>query len=191
MSQYCEVRKLLENNINTKINAKDIVNECLQAFKRINDSIFIEIPKKQNNNNDNNKNNVVQEEETIEKHELKHIGIRTLLYYATPENKIATADLYQNYSIIEPIPETYFNFISNHQMFEPLRNATDYRFLEIHGDTSETCLSIIKVRVYFNTLDFNKNQTKTSIDYKFIIQRIFMPERKLNYDWRVASITII
>ena len=187
MSQYCEVRKLLETNINNKIKAKDIVNECLQAFKILNNSIIIEIPKILNNI----RNNIVQEEETLEKHELQNIGIRTLLYYSTPENQIATADLYQNYSIIEPIPETYFNFISNHQMFEPLRNATDYRFLEIHGDTSETCISLIKVRIYFNTLDFYGKETKTSIDYKFVVQRIFMPERKLNYDWRVASITII
>lgn len=187
MSQYCEVRKLLETNINTKIKAKDIVNECLQAFKKINDSIIIEIPKKQNSN----QNNTVQEEEILEKLELQNIGIRTLLYYAGPENKIATANLYQDYSIIEPIPEIYFNFISEHQMFEPLRNATDYRFLEIHGDTSDTCISLIKVRIYFNTLDFYGKETKTSIDYKFIIQRILMPERNLNYDWRVASITII
>ena len=186
MSQYCEVRKLLETNINTKIKAKDIVNECLQAFKKINDSIIVEIPKKNNENN-----NTVQEEESLEKLELQNIGIRTLLYYAGPENKIATANLYQDYSIIEPIPEIYFNFISEHQMFEPLRNATDYRFLEIHGDTSDTCISLIKVRIYFNTLDFYGKETKSSIDYKFIIQRIFMPKRKLNYDWRVASITII
>jgi hypothetical protein len=186
MSQYCEVRKLLETNINTKIKAKDIVNECLQAFKKINDSIIVEIPKKNNENN-----NTVQEEESLEKLELQNIGIRTLLYYAGPENKIATANLYQDYSIIEPIPEIYFNFISEHQMFEPLRNATDYRFLEIHGDTSDTCISLIKVRIYFNTLDLYGKETKSSIDYKFIIQRIFMPERKLNYDWRVASITII
>ena len=186
MSQYCEVRKLLETNINTKIKAKDIVNECLQAFKKINDSIIVEIPKKNNENN-----NTVQEEESLEKLELQNIGIRTLLYYAGPENKIATANLYQDYSIIEPIPQTYIEFISQHQMFEPLRNATDYRFLEIHGDTSDTCISLIKVRIYFNTLDLYGKETKSSIDYKFIIQRIFMPERNLNYDWRVASITII
>ena len=75
-------------------------------------------------------------------------------------------------------------------MFEPLRNATDFRFLEIHGDTSETCISVIKVRVYFNNLEPSNND-KTSIDYKFIVQRISMPERDLNFDWRIASITII
>ena len=65
-------------------------------------------------------------------------------------------------------------------MFEPLRTATDYRFLEIHGDTNDTCLSLIKVRVYFElTYDIDMKKLKSSIDYKFIIQRILMPERKL------------
>jgi len=189
MTQYCSEQKILFSQINNKIKAKDIVTECIHAFKKINNSIFVDIEKKDQNeqkigiDKSNHQSN-------IEKKELKNIGVRILLYYATPENRIATANLYDDYFIEEDIPKLYHDFISNHQMFEPLRNATDFRFLEIHGDTSETCISVIKVRVYFNSLE-SSNNDKTSIDYKFILQRISMPERDLNFDWRVASITII
>lgn len=183
MSQYCEDNKLIQSNINNKINAKNIVIECIQAFKNINESIFINV-------NKNNKNNIINPENNIVKKELKNIGIRLLLYYATPENRIATANIYNDYFIEDDLPKTYVKFITEHKMFEPLRNATDFRFLEIHGDGNDTCLSMIKVRVYFNSIE-NGQSHKSSIDYKFIIQRIYMPQRDLNYDWRVASITII
>ena len=189
MTQYCSEQKIINSQINNKIKAKDIVTECIQAFKNINKTIFINIEKK-----DQNEQKVGIDKSNYqsnnEKKELKNIGVRILLYYATPENRIATSNLYDDYFIEEDIPELYLNFIRNHQMFEPLRNATDFRFLEIHGDTSETCISVIKVRVYFNSLE-SSNNDKTSIDYKFILQRISMPERDLNFDWRVASITII
>ena len=190
MTQYCSEQKILFSQINNKIKAKDVVTECIHAFKNINKSIFVNIEKKNQNDKNNNLNEIDNKVKNIQKKELKNIGVRILLYYATPENRIGTANLYDDYFIEEDIPKIYYNFINNHQMFEPLRNATDFRFLEIHGDTSETCISVIKVRVYFNNLESLDN-SKTSIDYKFILQRISMPERDLNFDWRVASITII
>jgi len=218
MSNYCQTSNLKKKYVDNTINAKSIVIQCLNAFKKLDESKYIKEPKcivnyddKDNKNDGKNtefykkwKNRHLSEEEILAKEqqnyenkykELNNIGVRVLLYYATPENRIATANYYKNYLIIDDLPKIYKNFIKKDKMFEPLRNATHYRFLSINGDVNSSCLALIKARIYFDIENTNRSydeseMKKVSIDYKFVLQRIYMPERHLNYDWRVASITI-
>jgi hypothetical protein len=167
MSYPCNNFKLEYQKDIPTTTAEEIVIQCIQSFKNVNQKM----------------------------NELDHFGIRLLFYYATPANRVATANYYDDYFLEDDLPETYKKFILTHHMFQPLLKATDFKIFEKIGDTSQNCTCVIKSRIYFvnqNDNNIEDNQSpNSSIDYKFVLERIIHPERDLNYHWRVVSITII
>lgn len=166
MSSPCNSFKLEHQQNIPTTTAEEIVIQCIQSFKNVNQKV----------------------------NELENFGIRLLFYYATPANRVATGNYYEDYFLEDDLPETYKKFILEHTMFQPLLKATDFKIFEKIGDTSQNCTCVIKARIYFinQTNEIPENQSpNSSIDYKFVLERIIHPERDLNYEWRVVSITII
>lgn len=167
MSGTCNTYQLQHIEDIPPTTAEEIVIQCIQAFKNVNQTTD----------------------------ELENMGIRLLFYYATSANRVATANYYDDYFMEDELPSAYTHFILTHPMFQPLLKATDFKIFEKVGDTNDNCICVIKSRIYFvntdsTTIDDNE-PPNSSIDYKFVLERIIHSERDLNYHWRVVSITII
>ena len=167
MSGTCNTYKLEHIEDIPPTTAEEIVIQCIKAFKNVNQTTD----------------------------DLENMGIRLLFYYATPANRVATANYYDDYFLEDELPSSYTHFIMTHSMFQPLLKANDFKIFEKVGDTDNNCTSVIKSRIYFvNTANDTVSDTdipNSSIDYKFVLERIIHQERDLNYHWRVVSITII